>query len=118
MGVVKYYLPINGGGEININMPEVTIKDIEKVVDKGFEKQAVVINNAFQAHTKHFDQKINGVEQGLKAEIIRVEDSLKTDISRVEIKVDRALHTEYVNLEVRVKRIEQKIGLRTISEPV
>ena len=99
-------------------MPELTIKDIEKVVDKGFEKQAVLINNAFQTHTYHFDKKINGVEQGLRTEIARVEDSLKTDIQRVEIKVDRALHTEYVNLEVRVKRIEQKIGLKTISESV
>ena len=89
-------------------MPELTIKDIEKVVETGFEKQAVFINNAFQAHTDHFDKKINEVEQGLKADIAKIDNRLQT----VETKVDRVLHMEYVNLEVRVKRLEHHTGLK------
>ena len=86
-------------------MPEITIKAIEKALDKGFKKQDVFINKAFQSHADHIDQRINSLE-----------DNLKTDIQRVETKVDRALHVEYVNLEVRVKRIEHKLGLKPTSE--
>ena len=71
----------------------------ETSLEVAFDKQAVLINNAFQAHSDHFDEQIDGV---------------KTDIQWVETKVDKALHTEYVNLEVRVKRIERKLELKPL----
>ena len=74
----------------------VTQTDLKAAFETAFDKQAVLINNAFQTHSDHFDEQINAV---------------RTDIQRVETKVDKALHTEYVNLEVRVKRLEQKIGI-------
>ncbi|OGE80754.1 MAG: hypothetical protein A3E98_02645 [Candidatus Doudnabacteria bacterium RIFCSPHIGHO2_12_FULL_48_11] len=46
-----------------------------------------------------------------------LKDELKTDISRIEAKVDKALHVEYVSLEVRVKRLEQKVGLKPLNNP-
>ena len=99
----------------------VTQEDFKDALEEGFDKQAILINNAFQTHSDHFDKQINGldlkidgVKQELKADIGKIDTRLQT----VEIKLDRALHTEYVNLEVRVKRIEQKIGLKTISESV
>lgn len=88
-------------------MPELTIKEIKKVIDQGFQKQAVMINSAFQGHTEHMDNRFEKIEGRLEG----VEDRLE----RVETKLDRALHVEYVNLEVRVKRIENKIGLKPIN---
>jgi len=97
-------------------MPEITIKEIKKVIDDGFEKQAVLINNAFQAHTEHFDDKLDKLGSRMDGKLEQLEDRLSTDIKRVEAKVDQALHVEYINLEVRVKRIENKIGLEPIKE--
>ncbi len=83
-------------------MADLTLKDIEQVLDKGlehgFEKQAVLINNAFQEQKDHFDNLIA---------------DLKGDIQRVETKLDRALYTELTHLEARVKRLEQKTGIQS-----
>ena len=97
-------------------MTELSIKDIEKVVNGAFDKQAILINNAFQDQKDHFDKQTTGLDKGLDGlnkKIDDVKDELKTDIQRIEIKVDKALHTEYFNLEVRVKRLERHTGLKT-----
>ncbi|MBI2356069.1 MAG: hypothetical protein HYV13_02600 [Candidatus Doudnabacteria bacterium] len=52
-----------------------------------------------------------------RQDLVDLKDELKTDISRIESEVDKALHVEYVSLEVRVKRIENKLGLKPVSEP-
>ncbi len=80
-------------------MPELTIKDVEKVFDKGFEKQALMINNAFQEQKGHIDKQLVAQTAHIEEQI----DNLRTDFQRIETKVDKALHVEYVNLEVRVK---------------
>jgi hypothetical protein len=85
-------------------MSELTIQDVEKAIDKGFEKQAIFINRAFEAQANHFEGRLDKKIDDLR-------DDLKSDIHRVEAKVDKALHVEYINLEVRVKRIENKLGL-------
>lgn len=76
------------------------LKQIKGLLDEGFEKQAVLINHAFQAHSDHLDTKLDNLK-----------DELKTDIGRVEAKVDRALYTDLTHLEARVKRLERKTGL-------
>lgn len=87
----------------------VTKTDLETAFETAFDKQAVFINNAFQANQDYMDRQF-----ATKLDIESVKDELKTDISRVEAKVDKALHTEYVNLEVRVKRIERKLELKPL----
>lgn len=82
-------------------MSELKLKDIEKVIDRGFEKQAVLINSAFQEQKDHFDRLIADLQEDLKG-----------DITRIETKLDRALYTELVHLEARVKRVEQKLGIK------
>ncbi len=85
-------------------MSELTVeifkKELEKGLDKGFEKQAVLINSAFQAHQDHFDKQVDDLR-----------NDLKTDIIRVEAKVDKALHTEIIRLDARLIRVEQKLGI-------
>ena len=71
------------------------------------EDLAVMIKNGFDAASADLSTGLTSVKSELKGDIERLE----TNIQRIESKVDRALHVEYVNLEVRVKRIEQKIGL-------
>jgi len=86
-------------------MAVLTKEYFEEALEAGFEKQAVLINNAFQAHSEHFDKQINGLDLKI--------GKVETSISGIEARVDRALHTEYVNLEVRVKRLEHHTGLKS-----
>ena len=88
-------------------MPEITLKHLEK----AFDKQAVLINNAFEDQKNYIDQQAHKV--GGRIDLLQ--DELKTDIHRVEAKVDKALYSEYVNLETRVKRVEHKLGLKPIN---
>jgi SMC interacting uncharacterized protein involved in chromosome segregation len=81
-------------------MAELTLDQLNQALDHGFEKQAVIINAAFQGQQDHFDKLINDVKEDLKG-----------DILRVETKVDRALYTELTHLEARVTRLEQKSGI-------
>ena len=94
--------------QVKKTVEEAIEKSVEKIVEKGFEKQAVLINSAFQAHTEHFDNKLDNLEGRLKTDIKKVEDGL----IRVENKVDRALHKEYTNLEGRVTKIENHLNIK------
>ncbi len=79
-------------------------------LEAAFDKQAILINQAFQGHTEHMDERFEKVDQRF--------DKIEDHIERIETKVDKALHTEYINLEVRVKRIEQKVGLKPIKQSI
>jgi hypothetical protein len=56
-------------------MSELTIQDVEKAIDKGFEKQAIFINRAFEAQANHFegrlDKKIDDLRDDLKKPSLR-----------------------------------------------
>jgi hypothetical protein len=76
------------------------------------EELATMIKNGFEDQHGHFTQEVNKVS----GRIDLLQQELKDDIHRLEFKIDRTLHAEYSNLEVRVKRIENKIGLKPINE--
>jgi hypothetical protein len=85
-----------------------TSKDIikiEEMFETGFEKQAILIKDAFQSEREYADLRL---DKKLKEELSPIKDQL----NRIEGKVDRALHRDYVNLEGRVTRIEKKVGLK------
>ena len=77
---------------------EITNEDLAVMIKKGFDAAAT---------------NLTGVKSELKSDIERLETSL----NRVETKVDKALHVEYVSLEVRVKRIENKLGMKPVNQP-
>ena len=68
-----------------------------------------------------FDKLGVAIARGFEETATKVElNDLKTNVQKidnrlhaVEINLNKALHTEYVNLEVRVKRLEQHTGLKT-----
>ena len=92
-----------------------TLKQVKKVVvetmEVGFEKQAVLINQAFQNQTDHFNGKFNQIDRKFH-QIDQKFNGLNEKIDRIENKVDRALHKEYTNLEGRVKKIENHLNLK------
>jgi septal ring factor EnvC (AmiA/AmiB activator) len=94
---------------------------IDDSVNKGFENQAIIINGAFQTNQEYMDEKfdkvegrLNKVETGLDkvdTRLYKVEnrlDKVDTKIERIEGKLDKALYVEYISLERRVKKIEDK----------
>ena len=74
---------------------------------------------------EHFDEKLEEIAQvvakgfestATKDDMERIEDKVEAMDARlqvIEAKLDRALYTEYINLETRVKRLEQKAGIKT-----
>ena len=84
-------------------------KELAKGLDQSFEKQAVLINNAFQSHSDHFDKIIADMKKDMDASFEKVENRLDT----VESKIDRALYAEAIHIETRLKRVEQKLGIET-----
>ena len=87
---------------------ETTNEDIAAMIKSGFDSVGDQFNGV--------DNKFKSVHEQFDSLGEQISD-LNTGIQRIESKVDRALHVEYVNLEVRVKRIESKLGLKPISEP-
>jgi len=78
------------------------------------EDLAVMIKSGFDAAATD----LTGMKSELKEDLGKVKidiERLETGLQRVETKVDKALHVEYINLEVRVKRIEQKLDLKPIA---
>ena len=91
-------------------MPEITIKDIERVVEKGLEKQALVIKRGFdetvsKVELKSVESRLVGVEN----EMLKVHDRLRT----VGDKLDYTLYKEIDRLEGRVKHLERHTGLKS-----
>lgn len=74
---------------------ETTLDDLSRMIAKGFAETA----------TK---EELAGVEERLGGQITKIDERLGI----VETKLDRALYTEYVHLEARVRRVEQKVGIR------
>ena len=90
-------------------MAELTIKEIKKVIDAGFEKQALMIKRGFddtasKTEVKSVESRLAGVED----KMLKVHDRLRT----VEDKLDRVLYKEIDRLEIRIKQLEQHVGLK------
>jgi hypothetical protein len=60
-------------------MPDVNLKKIEKLLEKGFESQGIVINGEFQEQKDHFDSLINDLSSDL--------GKVKDDLTRIESKL-------------------------------
>lgn len=88
-------------------MSELNSEVFKKELSKGFEEQARLINNAFQDQKDYIDQQTNKIN----GRIDLLQDELKTDIHRVEAKVDKAIYSEFSHFEARLKRVEQKLGI-------
>ena len=77
---------------------------LKEELEKGFEEQARFINTAFQEQQDHMDDKFDAVDQRF--------DKIEERLQIVETKLDRALYTELVHLESRLRTVEEKIGLK------
>lgn len=86
----------------------VTKKDFEVVLDDRFKKQAILINSAFQEQGEHFTRLIADLQHDLDGKIDKLDGRLQT----VETKLDRALYTELTHLESRLRRVEEKVGIK------
>ncbi|MBI3952723.1 MAG: hypothetical protein HY336_02080 [Candidatus Doudnabacteria bacterium] len=89
-------------------MAEITIKEIKKVIDDGFEKQALMIKRGFdetatKSELKLVENRLTGVETNM----LRLNDRVKS----LESNVDRVLYKEMDRLERRVTKLEQKTGI-------
>lgn len=83
-------------------MPDLDQKTLETLLDERFEKQARMIKTGFDNTATRQD-----VEH-IRDDIAKIDERLQI----VEAKLDRALYTEYVHLEARVKRLEEKAGIK------
>ena len=71
-------------------------------LDEKFEKQAQMI-------AKGFDNTANKQDvDEIRSDIAKLDERLHV----VEIKLDRALYTEITHIEARVKRLEEKVGIK------
>ncbi len=81
----------------------------QKYFDEQFEKLASSVKKGFDNTStkqdfKELDQKIDNLE----SKVDKIDEGLQT----VETKLDRALYTELTHIEARVKRLEQKVGIK------
>lgn len=81
-------------------MEEKDLKQIKKVFDDSFKENfEPAFNKAFTAVW----------EDNLEPAF----DNVYNELQVIQSKLDRALYTELVHLEARVKRLEQKAGIAT-----
>lgn len=94
---------------MNTELPKkpMTLDDLALMVANGFANTATK-QDLENLATKQ-DLKIT--EESLKKDLNAINDRLKI----VETKLDKALYTDMVKLETRVKRIEEHIGLKPSS---
>lgn len=89
-------------------MRELTAEILKKELEKGFEKQALMIKRGFdetasKTEIKSVESRLTGVE----GEMLKVHDRLTT----VGHKLDSVLYKEFDRIETRLKRVEQKLGI-------
>ena len=102
----------------------------KKYFDEQFENltssvKAGFDNTATKKELNTLETKVDGLEtkvDGLETKVDGLEtkvDGLETKIDKiderlqiVETKLDRALYSEYVHLETRVKKLEQHTGIK------
>lgn len=93
-------------------MTQLTLETFKKALkeglDHGFEEQAMFINGASQTQKDHFDKLLVDLKKDMDQRFDKIDGRLEI----VESKLDRALYTEVVHLEARLKRVEQKLGIK------
>ena len=93
-------------------MEEKDLKQIKKIVDDSFKEN---FDTSFDrkfpsAFEKSFVKAFSQVwEDNLEPAF----DNVYNELQVIQTKLDRALYTELVHLETRVKRLEQKAGITT-----
>ncbi len=76
------------------------------MIKNGFDNTATKADfKALDARIDTLDQKIDTLDQKV--------DKIDERLQIVEAKLDRALYTEYIHLETRVKRLEEKAGIKS-----
>ena len=88
----------------------------KKYFDEQFENltssvKAGFDNTATKKELNTLETKVDGLEtkvDGLETKIDKIDERLQI----VETKLDRALYSEYVHLETRVKKLEQHTGIK------
>lgn len=80
------------------NNKSVTLDDLAVMIKNGFDNTA----------TKQDVVVITGRLDTLEQKVDKVDERLQT----VETKLDRALYTEVVHLERRLRRVEEKVGIK------
>ena len=81
----------------------VTLDDLAVMIKDGFDNTAT--KNDVEVLSSRFDT--------LEQKVDKVDERLQT----VETKLDRALYTEVVHLERRLRRVEEKVGIKPQTAP-
>ena len=79
------------------NKKSTTLDDLAAMIKNGFDNTA----------TK---QDLREVKTSLKSDIAKIDEKLQV----VETKLDRALYTELTHIETRVKRLEERVGIKAV----
>lgn len=101
-------------------MAELTLENFKKILnkelEKGFDNQALLINSAFQAQKDLLDEKFDAID-GRFSDMDGRFDTLEERLGIVETKLDRALYTELVYIETRLRKVEEKVGIKPVAKP-
>ena len=84
----------------------ITKEVLVEVVTRSQAELAAMMAKGFEAVDKRFDgvdKRFDGIDKSLGKIGIRLDT--------VEMKIDRALYTDNVNLDRRVKKLENKVGI-------
>lgn len=88
----------------------VTNDELARMIAEGFAS----VDGRFETVDRHFealDERFDKTDKrlaGMENRLADVDERLRV----VETKLDRALYSEFVHFEMRLKRVEQKVGIR------
>ena len=87
-------------------------ENLTSSVKAGFDNTATKKElNTLETKVDGLETKVDGLENkvdGLETKVDKIDERLQI----VETKLDRALYSEYVHLETRVKKLEQHTGIK------
>lgn len=99
-------------------MAELNTQNLTKILEEQFEKQAVLINSAFQGQKDHFDKQLHSLEKRLTSRIEALESEMKALSAKVtnylELSDKRYLELKRRELVIAkwVKQIADKTGVK------
>lgn len=83
----------------------VTLDDLVVMIKNGFDQTATKKDaEALGGSLNALDKKVDKLDK----KVDKIDERLQT----VETKLDRALYTEVVHLETRLRRVEEKVGIK------
>lgn len=79
----------------------ITLNDLAHKLETGFDQMGVMVARGFERTYSDMDD--------LGKKIDNLDDRIKV----VETKLDRALYTELTHIEARLRKVEEKVGIKS-----